>query len=137
MRDIQLVLERWGAWAANDNSQVDWSPIAAGFKGLLPSKSSLRLSCCDDDGLIIDSAVGKLKQVFQQDELDLLFLHYVYCVSKRSIARKKKISEGRVRQRMQVAEGFVRGCLEMIGAKLDMDDYIVPKLTNPYEKSPV
>lgn len=34
MRDIQMVLERWGGWASSDNSGVDYSPIAAGFKGL-------------------------------------------------------------------------------------------------------
>ena len=37
MRDMYEVLDRWGAWAAADNSGVDWQPIAAGFKGLLPS----------------------------------------------------------------------------------------------------
>lgn len=36
MRDMYEVLDRWGAWAAADNSGVDWQPIAAGFKGLLP-----------------------------------------------------------------------------------------------------
>ena len=36
MRDMYEVLDRWGAWAAADNSSVDWQPIAAGFKGLLP-----------------------------------------------------------------------------------------------------
>lgn len=36
MRDISLVLERWGSWAAMDSSGVDYSHIAAGFKGLLP-----------------------------------------------------------------------------------------------------
>ncbi len=35
MRDIQMVLERWG-WAASDSSGVDYSPIAAGFKGIFP-----------------------------------------------------------------------------------------------------
>ncbi len=34
MRDMYEVLDRWGAWAAADNSGVDWQPIAAGFKGL-------------------------------------------------------------------------------------------------------
>ena len=38
MRDIQMVLERWGAWAANNHEDVTWSSIAAGFKGLIPSK---------------------------------------------------------------------------------------------------
>ena len=32
-RDIQLVLDLWSGWAANDNSSIDYSPIAAGFKG--------------------------------------------------------------------------------------------------------
>ncbi|MBA0940644.1 antitermination protein Q, partial [Escherichia coli] len=26
MRDIQMVLERWGAWAASGNAGVDYSP---------------------------------------------------------------------------------------------------------------
>ncbi len=43
MRDIQMVLERWGAWAANNHEDVTWSSIAAGFKGLIPSKVRLIL----------------------------------------------------------------------------------------------
>ncbi|BEM86811.1 hypothetical protein SME46J_12810 [Serratia marcescens] len=62
MRDIQMVLERWGQWA-QDNSGVDYSPIAAGFKGLLPDSRKSKPSCCDNDGLIIDGAVGRLKKV--------------------------------------------------------------------------
>lgn len=42
MRDIQMVLERWGAWAANNHEDVTWSSIAAGFKGLIPSKVKSR-----------------------------------------------------------------------------------------------
>ncbi len=38
MRDIRQVLERWGAWAANNHEDVTWSPIAAGFKRLIPEK---------------------------------------------------------------------------------------------------
>ena len=34
MRDIQMVLERWGAWAANNHEDVTWSSIAAGFKAV-------------------------------------------------------------------------------------------------------
>lgn len=44
MRDIQMVLERWGAWAASGNAGVDYSPIAAGFKGLLLSLMISRLT---------------------------------------------------------------------------------------------
>ena len=45
MRDIQMVLERWGAWAANNHEDVTWSSIAAGFKGLIPSKVKSRPQC--------------------------------------------------------------------------------------------
>ena len=48
MRDIQMVLERWGAWAANNHEDVTWSSIAAGFKGLIPSKVRSRPQCCDE-----------------------------------------------------------------------------------------
>ncbi len=27
MRDIQMVLERWGAWAANNHEDVTWCPL--------------------------------------------------------------------------------------------------------------
>ena len=42
MRDMYEILDRWGAWAASDNSGVDWQPIAAGFKGLLPHGKKTR-----------------------------------------------------------------------------------------------
>ncbi|KFC07058.1 phage antitermination protein Q, partial [Trabulsiella guamensis ATCC 49490] len=53
MRDIQLVLERWGAWCASNHEDVAWPPVAAGFSGLIPSRVRSRLQCCDDDGIII------------------------------------------------------------------------------------
>ena len=53
MRDIQMVLERWGAWVANNHEDVEWSGIAAGFKGLIPSKVKSRSQCSDDDAMII------------------------------------------------------------------------------------
>lgn len=122
MRDIQQVLERWGAWAA-DNTVVGWAPIAAGFKGLLPPTGKSRNSCCDDDGLIIDAAVGRLKAVRQPEELNLIMLHYVYGLSKREIGRKLKLNEARIRQQMQVAEGFIEGCLSIVNVPLEMDSY--------------
>lgn len=62
MRDIQIILERWGAWAASDSSGVDYSPIAAGFKGLLPYTSKARQACSDNDALIIESCLEQLKK---------------------------------------------------------------------------
>ncbi|CAH5088771.1 antiterminator Q family protein [Serratia marcescens] len=120
MRDIQLVLERWGQWA-KDNSGVDYSPIAAGFKGLLPNTSKSKPSCCDNDGLIVDGAVGRLKKVRDERELGVIMLHYRYGVSKSEIARRWKVSEGNIRQKLMMAESFIEGCLAMTGAMLEMD----------------
>ncbi|EFB74016.1 phage antitermination protein Q [Providencia rustigianii DSM 4541] len=126
MRDIQLVLEKWAGWASN-NPGVDYSHIAAGFKGLISNKEAPRLSCTDNDGIIIDSVIAKLKAVRKDEELELIVMHYLYGVSKRGIAKKLKVSEGRVRQMMQVAEGFVDGCLAMIGVVLEMDSEVMGK----------
>lgn len=123
MRDIQLVLERWGGWAAQEGSQVDWSPIAGGFKGLLPSESKSRPSCCDNDGMIIDTAVGMLKKAGRADELNMIMLHYKHDVSKSTLARWNKCSEGKIRNRMMIAETFIDACIIMTGAKLEMDEW--------------
>lgn len=117
MRDIQHVLELWGAWAASDNSQVDWQPVAAGFKSLLPNTNKSRPQCCDDDGIMIDGCVARLKK-YKPEEYELLVLHYLYNVSLRSIARKRKCSDGTIRKEMQLAEGFIVGCLAMLDVQL-------------------
>ena len=121
MRNIQQVLERWGGWAAQDNSAVSWAPIAAGFKGLVASSSSMRLSCCDDDGLIIDACVCRLQQVRKPEELDVIMLYYVHGLTKREIGRRMKVSEREVRRIIETAEGFIEGCLCMLGVPLQMD----------------
>lgn len=121
MRNIQQVLERWGGWAADSNTAVSWAPIAAGFKGLVVSSSSSRLSCCDDDGLVIDACVCRLQQVRKPEELDVIMLYYVYGLTKREIGRRIRVSEMEVRRRISIAEGFIEGCLCMLGVRLQMD----------------
>lgn len=123
MRDIQLVLERWGGWAANEGSQVGWCPTSAMFKSLLPQGRKSRLSCSDNDGMIIDTAVGMLGKAKRQDELELVMLHYMYDVSKSTIARWQKCSEGKIRQQLMIAETFIDACIMMTGAELEMDDW--------------
>lgn len=113
MRDIHETLELWGAWAASDNSGVDFSPIAAGFRGLLPQTSKSRLQCCDDDGVIIDGCVARLKK-YRMEEYELVILHYVFSVSLRAIAKRRKCSDGTVRKEMQTAQGFIEGVLSII-----------------------
>lgn len=121
-RNIQLVLERWGVWA-KDNSGIDYSSIAAGFKGLLPYTTSSRPSCCDDDGLAVDGCVSRLKR-HRYDEWELVIRHYVYHQSKRAIARQQKQDERAIRINLQMAEGFIDGCLAMMDIRLEMDPEI-------------
>lgn len=117
MREISQMLIYWGAWAASEGSGVDWQPIAAGFKGLIPHGKSLRVQCSDDDGLMIDGCVSRLKK-YKPEEYELLIAHYVIGLSLRCIARKRKCSDGTIRKELQTAEGFVYGCLSMMDVKL-------------------
>ncbi|EQV16103.1 hypothetical protein G872_00254 [Escherichia coli HVH 221 (4-3136817)] len=120
MRDIQMVLDRWGAWAASDSSGVDYSPIAAGFKGLLPYTSKTRQACSDSDALIIESCLARLRQK-RPDEHSLLVAHYLYGISKRKLAKARKKDEKLIRIEIQMAEGFIDGCLSMLEISLEMD----------------
>lgn len=113
MRDISQVLDLWGAWAASDNSGVDWQPIAAGFKGLLPHGKMHRLTCNDDEGVFIDGCVAKLKR-FKKDEYELIVAHFVLGVSLRAISRKRRCCDGTIRKELQNAIGFIEGCMCML-----------------------
>lgn len=120
MRDISLVLERWGGWASMDSSGVDYSHIAAGFKGLLPQMGKTRLCCTDDDALIIEGCMALLKKR-KPHEHSLLVAHYLYGISKRKIAKASKKDEKLIRIEIQMAEGFIDGCLSMLDIRLEMD----------------
>ncbi len=120
MRDIQKVLELWGGWASNDSAGVDYSPIAAGFKGLIPQTGKYRPSCTDDDALVIEGCLARLKQK-RPYEHSLLVAHYLYRISKRGIARARRKDEKLIRIEIQMAEGFVDGCLSILDVKLDLD----------------
>lgn len=115
MRDMYEVMDRWGAWAAADSSGVDWQPIAAGFKGLLPHGKKSRLQCDEDDGIMIDGCVARLRKC-KAEEYELIIAHFVIGVSLRTIAKKRKCSDGTIRKELQSALGFVEGCLSMLRA---------------------
>lgn len=112
MRDMYEVLSRWGVWVREDKG-IGYSPIAAGFKGLLMPQSSGKQSCSDDDGLMIDGCVARLMK-YKPDEYDLVVLHHIYGFSLRKIAMKSKCSDGTIRKQMQAAEGFIAGCLSLL-----------------------
>ncbi|MFQ6300054.1 antiterminator Q family protein [Yersinia enterocolitica] len=119
-RDIQHILELWGAWAASEEGSIYYSPIAAGFKGLLPCTRKSRASCSDDDGLIISSAMNVLKK--KDPYLCILLeLYYIKCMPLRAMAGKLGVSHNQVSVRLQTAEGFIDGCLSALGVALEMD----------------
>ena len=113
MRDMYDVMDRWGAWAATDSSGVDWQPIAAGFKGLLPHGKKLRIQCNDDEGILIDGCVSRLRK-YKPEEYELIIAHYVIGISLRTIAKKRKCSDGTIRKCLQDALGFVAGAMAML-----------------------
>ncbi|EPC8190002.1 antiterminator Q family protein [Yersinia enterocolitica] len=111
--DIYDVLDRWGAWAAANNSGVDWQPIAAGFKGLLPYGKKSRIQCSDDEGIMIDGCVARLRK-YKPEEYELIIAHFVIGVSLRTIAKKRKCSDGTIRKELQTAMAFIEGVLSML-----------------------
>ena len=123
MRDIQLVLERWGGWVASGGDNVGYPAVAAGLKRLLPASSKSRASCCDSDGLIVSSAVACLKK---KDPYlhTLIEWHYARAMPVRAIGDKLGISHTQVLKRLQAAEGFIDGCLAMLDVCLEMDRYV-------------
>lgn len=112
-RDTYEVLDRWGAWAAAEGNGVDWQPIAAGFKGLISHGKKSRDQCDDDEGIMIDGCVARLKK-YKPEEYELVISHFVIGISLRMIAKKRKCSDGTVRKELQTALGFINGCLCML-----------------------
>ena len=107
------LMEQWGSWAAAESSGVDWQPIAAGFKGLLPHGKKSRIQCDDDQGIIIDGCVARLRKN-KPEEYELIIAHFVIGISLRSIAKKRKCCDGTVRKQLQTAIGFVGGMLMVL-----------------------
>ncbi|WP_313018830.1 antiterminator Q family protein [Atlantibacter hermannii] len=110
MRDMYELMDRWGAWASSDSSGVDWQPIAAGFKGLIPHGKKSRPQCDDDEGIMIDGCVARLRN-YKPEEYELIMAHFVIGISLRTIAKKHKCSDGTIRKKMQNALGFIDGLI--------------------------
>lgn len=119
-RDIQMVLERWGAWAANNHEDVTWPSIAAGFKGLIPTKVKSRPKCSDDDAMIICGCMARLNKNNQYLHV-LLVDYYVGGMTFMALARKHRCSDGLIGKRLYKAEGIIEGMLMALNVRLDMD----------------
>ncbi|WP_380178908.1 antiterminator Q family protein [Kalamiella sp. sgz302252] len=118
MRDMKSLLEKWGGWAATERSGVSYSQIAAGFRGLVTAAPTGRPVCSDNDGIILDGCLSRLKAV-HPDEHALLVAHYHYRISLRSIARRRRCADGTVRKQIQAAEGFIEGVLSALDIELE------------------
>ncbi|EKF0513583.1 antitermination protein [Escherichia coli] len=123
MRDIQQVLERRGAWAANNRENVTWSSVAAGFKGIIPAKIISRPQCCDDDAMVICGCIARLYRN-NRDLHELLVDYYVRGMTFMSLAQKHECSDGTIGKRLQKAEGVIEGMLMMLDVRLEMDRYV-------------
>ncbi|EEJ7164131.1 antitermination protein [Salmonella enterica subsp. enterica] len=123
MRDIQQVLERFGAWAANNREDVTWSTVAAGFKGLIPPKVTSRPQCCDDDAMVISGCMVRLHKS-NADMHDLLVDYYVFGMTLRRAGSKRGVSHTMILTQLQKAEGFIDGSLAALGVTLEMDRYV-------------
>lgn len=123
MRDIQMVLERWGGWAANNHEDVAWAPVAAGFKELLPARVKSRPQCCDDDAMVIRGCIARLNKN-NQDLHDLLVDYYVMGMTFMALARKHKCSDTHIGKKLQKAEGVIEGMLMVLDVTLEMDLYV-------------
>lgn len=120
MHNIKRLLEMWGGWAATEQSGVSYSYIAAGFRGLITSAPSSRPICSDNDGMILDSCISRLK-IAHPEEHALLVAHYHYRISLRSIARRHRCADGTIRKELQTAEGFVEGVLSALDIDLECE----------------
>ncbi|STZ12890.1 Phage antitermination protein Q [Morganella morganii] len=109
-----------GAWVVDNQESVYWSPIAAGFKGLIPEKVKSRQSCSDDDALVISGIMAKLN-IRNSDMHDLLFDYYVFGKTFIQLAKKYGCSDTHIGKKLQKAEGLVEGMLIMGDVKLEMD----------------
>ena len=125
MRDMKSLLEKWGGWAATERSGVSYSQIAAGFRGLVTAAPTGRPVCSDNDGMVLDSCINRLKAC-HPDEHALLVAHYHYRISLRSIARRRRCADGTVRKQIQAAEGFVEGVLSAL--EIELEEEKVPAL---------
>lgn len=127
MRDIRAVLQRWGEWAADEENRSAWPAVCATFWGVLPGTSSLRPSCSDEDGLIIDASVSRLHVAGRDAEREVLFAYYVLRLSLRDVADLFETNRMRIGNLLAGGENFVNGGLVALGVRLEMD--LVLKVT--------
>ncbi|MBL1494796.1 antitermination protein, partial [Klebsiella pneumoniae] len=79
----------------------------------LPHGKKTRQQCDDDEGIMIDGCVARLRRC-KPEEYELIIAHFVIGVSLRAIAKKRRCSDGKIRGELRSAMGFVEGVLCII-----------------------
>ncbi|AXY33943.1 antiterminator Q family protein [Yersinia pseudotuberculosis] len=124
-RNMQLVFERWGWWAASEEycSLIDWPAMSVAPQQL--PQASGKPGCTDEDGLTLDTCIAHMSTVFPQASLLILGQRYIGGHSLRQIADVMEIDINVVRRSLQASEAFLGGCLVMLGIRLEMDPEVV------------
>ncbi|WP_250110108.1 antiterminator Q family protein [Escherichia coli] len=78
-----------------------------------PHGKKTRQQCDDDEGIMIDSCVARLRK-YKPEEYELVIAHFIIGISLRTIAKKQKCSDGTIRKELQTAMGFIDGCLSIL-----------------------
>ncbi|MXP48885.1 antitermination protein [Pantoea sp. Eser] len=120
MRDIQMVMARWGAWAASGETNIGYPRTAADLARLLPASRQGRPSCCDDDGMLINEAMIRLSKN-DAHLCSLIEWYYIDGLPLRSLEKKCGVSYNTISLRIQKAESFIDGCLCALNIRLEMD----------------
>ncbi|HBA7153357.1 TPA: phage antitermination protein [Escherichia coli] len=84
--------------------------MADKYKNVVPHGKKSRRQCSNDEGGIIDTCMLRLKQ-YRIDDYELIIAHFVMGVSLRCLAKINECSDGKIRKKMQMAMGFIAGCI--------------------------
>lgn len=87
---------------------MDWQPVAAGFKRLLPHGRKSRIQCDDDEGIIIDGCVARLRK-YKPAEYELIIAHFVVGISPVQLQRSGNVQ----------TEQFEKICKQLWGLLMD------------------
>ncbi|EOM9706965.1 antiterminator Q family protein [Escherichia coli] len=115
---MQLVLERWGRWAASEEycSMVDWPSMSVTSRDVTDSGKP---GCSDEDGAVIDTCIAHMSMVCPYDDLLILGLRFIGGLSTRAIAEAIDRSHLSVRTSLKASEAFLEGALTLQGVRLD------------------
>lgn len=109
MNNIKMTLEMWGGWA-RCSTGTEISSVNVTFREGILNNSSSRFFIDDKQGMLIDSAVAKLK-CFDELAYELIIYHYVYKVSQSKLAKKIGKAQSYVAGLIRIAEAFIAGLM--------------------------